>query len=163
MKKVLLVGNFGVGKTSLINRYVLNNFSEEYISTIGVKVSSKKVQLENHVLKLLIWDVAGTKSNEKIPKSYFLGASAAMFVFDLSREETYLSIKNDLSIIKELSSLDNLIVIGNKADLLSSEELESTKKLVGINIDFLTSAKEGVNVEEAFKVLAKNSLNPTKV
>jgi len=92
-KKVLLVGSFGVGKTSLITRFVNNEFSEDYISTIGVRVSTKEIQINNEPLKLLIWDIAGTQKDEKIPKAYFLGASAAMFVFDVSREETYVNIK----------------------------------------------------------------------
>lgn len=58
-KKVLLVGNFGVGKTSLIRRFVLNEFSEDYISTIGVRVSTKLVTIDSQTIKLLIWDVAG--------------------------------------------------------------------------------------------------------
>ena len=93
-KKVLLVGNFGVGKTSLIRRFVNNEFSEDYISTIGVRVSTKEILINNQPLKLLIWDVAGTQNDEKVPKAYFLGASAAMFVFDLTREETYLEINS---------------------------------------------------------------------
>ena len=109
-KKVLLVGNFGVGKTSLIKRFVLNEFSEDYISTIGVRVSSKTLIVNDQEVKLLIWDVAGVKDNEKVPKAYFLGASAAMYVFDLSREETYLNLENQLNSVKELSGLSNLIL-----------------------------------------------------
>ena len=138
-KKVLLVGNFGVGKTSLIRRFVLNEFSEEYISTIGVRVSSKIIQIENQEIKLLIWDVAGTSDDEKVPKAYFLGSSAAMYVFDLSREETYKNINAKVDIVKELSGLKNITIIGNKKDLVSSKENE--------------------NVEDAFKELAKQTLN----
>lgn len=158
-KKVLLVGNFGVGKTSLISRFVLNEFSEKYISSIGVRISTKVVAFGEEVVKLLIWDVAGTIGNEKIPKAYFLGASAAMFVFDLSREDTYLTAKEDVAAVKELSGLNNFLIIGNKSDLLNNEAKEKVRNIVGINIDFETSAKKGLNVEEAFKVLAKHSLN----
>lgn len=157
-KKVLLVGNFGVGKTSLIRRFVLNQFSEDYISTIGVRVSSKVVAYENQEIKLLIWDVAGTSGDEKIPKSYFLGASAAMFVFDVSREETYVSIENHLESIKQLSGLKEIVIVGNKKDLLSKEELETVIETVAIKIDLITSAKEDENVENAFLQLAYQAI-----
>lgn len=157
-KKVLLVGNFGVGKTSLIRRFVLNEFSEDYISTIGVRVSTKIVELNSEKIKLLIWDVAGTKEDEKVPKAYFLGASAAMYVFDLSREETYLNIKNQLNTVKELSGLEYITVVGNKKDLLTSTELEQINKIISIPIDLVTSAKDDENVEDAFIALAKQSL-----
>lgn len=157
-KKVLLVGNFGVGKTSLIRRFVSNEFSEDYISTIGVRVSTKEVQLNEQTLKLLIWDVAGTQNDEKVPKAYFLGASAAMFVFDLSREETYIEINKYLEGVRELSGLENIAVVGNKKDLLDDETLAMVLDKIETNVDFITSAKEDVNVEDAFKLLGKQSL-----
>lgn len=157
-KKVLLVGNFGVGKTSLIRRFVLNEFSEDYISTIGVRVSKKVVEYQNETIKLMIWDVAGTNGDEKIPKAYFLGAHAAMFVFDVSREETYLNIDQNLQMVKDLSGLENITIVGNKKDLLSKEEIETVVKEVSIGIDLITSAKEGSNVEDAFMKLTAQTL-----
>lgn len=157
-KKVLLVGNFGVGKTSLIRRFVLNEFSEDYISTIGVRVSTKIVALDDAQIKLLIWDVAGTKEDEKVPKAYFLGASAALYVFDLSRSETYLNIKNQVEVIKQLSGLKNIMVVGNKKDLLTADEINHLKKTIEIPVDLITSAKDDDCVEAAFMILAKQSL-----
>lgn len=157
-KKVLLVGNFGVGKTSLIRRFVLNEFSEDYISTIGVRVSKKVVEYKNETIKLMIWDVAGTSGNEKIPKAYFLGAHAAMFVFDVSREETYLTIDENLTMVKDLSGLTNITIVGNKKDLLSDEELQQVIDKVFVDIDLITSAKEDENVEDAFMQLTAQTL-----
>ncbi|WP_299013746.1 Rab family GTPase [uncultured Polaribacter sp.] len=157
-KKVLLVGNFGVGKTSLIRRFVLNEFSEDYISTIGVRVSSKLVQYKNEEIKLLIWDVAGTHNDEKIPKSYFLGASAAMYVFDVSRAETYNNITSYIKNIKELSGLDKVTVVGNKKDLLTQEAIISLQETIAEPIDLITSAKENDNVEDAFLKLAAQAI-----
>ena len=157
-KKVLLVGNFGVGKTSLIRRFVNNEFSEDYISTIGVRVSTKEILINNQPLKLLIWDVAGTQNDEKVPKAYFLGASAAMFVFDLTREETYLEINNYLESIRELSGLKKITIVGNKKDLLNASELETVLRKIEVIVDFITSAKEDENVEVAFKLLGEQSL-----
>lgn len=157
-KKVLLIGNFGVGKTSLIRRFVLNEFSDNYVSTIGVRVSSKIVKLNDDEVKLIIWDVAGTKGDEKIPKSYFLGASAAMVVFDLSREETYLNISNQLETIKKYAGLNEVIIVGNKKDLVSLEKIREIRELVNVPIDFISSAKENDNVEDAFVLLTKQCL-----
>ena len=157
-KKVLLVGNFGVGKTSLIRRFVNNEFSEDYISTIGVRVSTKEVKINNQLLKLLIWDVAGTQNDEKVPKAYFLGASAAMFVFDLTREETYLEINKYLESIRELSGLKKITIVGNKKDLLNASELETVLSKIEIKVDFVASAKQDENVEDAFKLLGEQSL-----
>lgn len=157
-KKVLLVGNFGVGKTSLIRRFVLNEFSEDYISTIGVRVSKKVIDYNNQQIKLMIWDVAGTSGNEKIPKAYFLGANAAMYVFDVSREETYLTIDDNLNMVKELSGLQQITVVGNKKDLLSESELKQVIEKVSVEIDLITSAKENNNVEDAFLQLTARAL-----
>jgi len=157
-KKVLLVGNFGVGKTSLIRRFVLNEFSEDYISTIGVRVSTKTVSLENEEVKLLIWDVAGTSEDEKIPKSYFLGAHAAMYVFDLSRVETYEKLDAYVESVKELSGLHNILIVGNKKDLITESELKECLDSISIPVDLVTSAKENSNVEDAFVSLAHQSL-----
>ncbi|MFK8061276.1 MAG: Rab family GTPase [Polaribacter sp.] len=157
-KKVLLVGNFGVGKTSLIRRFVLNKFSEDYISTIGVRVSKKVVEYQNETIKLMIWDVAGTNGNEKIPKAYFLGSHAAMFVFDVSREETYLTIDENLNMVKELSGLQNITVVGNKKDLLTEEELNTVIEKTSVKIDLITSAKEDDNVADAFMQLTAQTL-----
>jgi len=157
-KKVLLIGSFGVGKTSLVRRFVLNEFSENYISTIGVRISTKTVVIEDEEVKLMIWDVAGTSKEENVPKAYFLGSSAAMYVFDLSREETYLNLDKEIESIKNLSGLDEVIIVGNKRDLLSDDEIFEIRKIVPVTIDFITSAKENANVEGAFNLLTQQSL-----
>ncbi len=157
-KKVLLVGNFGVGKTSLIRRFVLNEFSEDYISTIGVRVSTKMINVESEEMKLLIWDVAGTNDDEKIPKAYFLGASAAMYVFDLNREETYINVDAKIAELKNISGLDTILIVGNKKDLLSDEKINEIRENCPLTIDVITSAKDNDTVEDAFRELVVQSL-----
>lgn len=157
-KKVLLVGNFGVGKTSLIRRFVLNEFSEDYISTIGVRVSTKILNVKEEEMKLLIWDVAGTSDDEKIPKAYFLGASAAMYVFDLNREETYINVDAKIQELKDISGLDTILLVGNKKDLLSEERIEEIRATCPLPINAITSAKDNDSVEEAFREIVVQSL-----
>jgi small GTP-binding protein len=157
-KKVLLVGGFGVGKTSLIKRFVTNVFSTDYISTIGVRVSTKTILLEKTEIKLLIWDIEGTNGTNKIPKAYFLGASAILYVFDVSRESTYKNIEEKIAAVLQLSGQKKLTVVGNKKDLLTTAELQLVKDTIPIPVDFITSAKEDGNVNEVFNLLASIAL-----
>ena len=96
---------------------------------------------------------------KKYQKPYFLGASAAMYVFDLSREETYNNLENQIQVIKDLSGLKNITLVGNKKDLLNADELLRVKEIITLPIDLITSAKEDENVEDAFTLLAEQSLN----
>jgi len=157
-KKVIVVGDLGVGKTSLIKRFVLSEFSEDSFYKVAVRVSEKIVAYEDEIIKLIIWNVAGADGYEKIPKNYFLGASAAMIIFDLSRESTYLKIDDSIRIVKELSGFQELVVVGNKTDLLSKKELKNVKKKVSIGIDSFTNAKVGENVSDAFLKLIIQAL-----
>lgn len=81
-----------------------------------------------------------------------------MYVFDLSREETYLNLDKEIESIKNLSGLDEVIIVGNKRDLLSDDEIFEIRKIVPVTIDFITSAKENANVEGAFNLLTQQSL-----
>lgn len=152
-----MVRNFGVGKTSLISRFVLNEFSKDYISTIGVRISTKILNVEEE-MKLLMWDVAGTSDDEKIPKAYFLGASAAMYVVDLNREETYINVDAKIQELKDISGLDTILLVGNKKDLLSEERIEEIRATCPLSINVITSAKNNDSVEEVFREIVVQSL-----
>lgn len=95
-KKIVLTGCFGVGKTSLFNKFLYEKFSEKYLTTIGVKVDKKVVEIDGRKISLLIWDIAGEVSQDKVPQSYYLGSSAIVYVFDLTRPSTWLNIKSDI-------------------------------------------------------------------
>mgnify|MGYP000232890210 CR=1 FL=1 len=101
-RKVILTGSFGVGKTSLFRRFISGTFSEKYITTIGVKVDKKVVEVNGEEVSILLWDIAGEVSQDKVPKSFFLGASAIIYVFDLTRPSTYANIEKDLNILDKI-------------------------------------------------------------
>lgn len=158
-KKVILTGSFGVGKTSLFSRFIENTFSEKYLTTIGVKVDKKVVQIDGKEISLILWDIAGEVSQEKVPKSYLLGASAVVYIYDLSRQTTLKNLKADMKLLN--ASLPGCLfkIVGNKKDLVSEGEIKKIMKKVPT--DFLTSAKTGENVEALFLTIGKELLNNT--
>jgi small GTP-binding protein len=157
-KKVVITGHFGVGKTSLFNRFISNTFNEKYLTTIGVRVDKKSLVIDGQEISLVLWDLAGEVSQEKVPRSYFLGASAVIYVFDLSRPATFSRLNDDLAYI--LSVLPGVLIrkIGNKKDLVSDETLSTIHKQT--EPDFFTSARTGENVEELFTGVARHFLAP---
>lgn len=155
-RKVILTGSFGVGKTSLFNRFVYNQFDEKYLTTIGVKVNKKQLDFDDKEVSLLLWDIAGEISQDKVPISYFLGATGVFYVFDLSRPSTFKNINTDLEYLKNTVPDAVVKIIANKKDLLQPEQLEEiAKQLSPIKWDAITSAKTGENVDEILIELAK--------
>jgi len=158
-RKVILTGSFGVGKTSLFRRFINNTFSEKYITTIGVKVDKKTVEIEGEEVSILLWDIAGEIKQDKVPKSYFLGASAIIYVFDLTRPSTYKNINTDMDILNKILPDSILKIVANKADLVNASEIEAIANGLNLPIDVITSAKTGENVENLFLGLAAEFLN----
>jgi len=149
-RKVILTGSFGVGKTSLFSRFIHNTFSDRYITTIGVKVDKKSMKIEGQDLSILLWDIAGEVTQDKVPRSYFLGASAIIYVFDLSRPSTYKNIQVDIDYLKKLLPNALIKIVGNKLDLMDADKIEQIEAGLPQPSDILTSAKEGDNVEDLF-------------
>lgn len=152
-KKIVITGHFGVGKTSLFNRFISNTFSEKYLTTIGVRVDKKMVQVDGEDISLIIWDLAGEVSQEKVPRSYFLGASAVIYVFDLSRPATFSRLADDLQYIDTV--LPDVLIrkVGNKKDLVDEATLADIHTQT--QPDLFTSARTGENVEELFMDIAR--------
>ncbi len=157
-KKVILIGNFSVGKTSLIKRFVENSFSDDYISTIGVKISKKNVQIYDQKATLLIWDIEGATKIKPINTIYARGAHGAIIVIDVQDKKYPEQIKEHIricnSVVKEIPS----VLVFNKIDLepdfrANIEELKS--QYPQIKGSFYTSAKTGEEVEEMFFKIAK--------
>ena len=158
-KKILLLGDFSVGKTSLIRRYIDKTFDDSYLTTIGVKISEKEMLIDDVDLKLLVWDVEGATKTKKIPLAYFKGASAAIFVADVSRKETMDSIDAHVETFLEINPNSKYIISYNKSDLLSKEEENS---LILPSNSFLSSAKKDENIEILFEVLAQEIVTQYK-
>ena len=154
-KKVVLIGHFYVGKTSLIQQFVYSKFSEEYLMTIGVNIEKKSISINNDVLNMIIWDIAGDSSMTKITHNYVLGAHGIIYVFDLTRESTWLDIEEQIDILKKKLPNAPIIIIGNKYDLVTKDEASSIISRLPVECNFLSSAKTGENVDDMFIDLGK--------
>lgn len=154
-KKIVVLGHFGVGKTSLIRRFVTDTFSDNYKVTIGVHITKKVVEITaDHSTSLILWDLEGTDEIETIRNSYLLGTHGSVFVFDVSRPSTFQNLAKDLNSIKEKMPKVPLMIVGNKKDLVDEGELKAMLDAHEISVDFLTSAKTGADVNELFLQLA---------
>ncbi|SFV64355.1 Mll3243 protein [hydrothermal vent metagenome] len=151
-KKILLLGNFSVGKTSLIRRYVDGTFDDKYLTTIGVKISKKICTIETIEYELLIWDIEGETPIKKIPSSYYKGASGAIFVADSTRQETVDNLWVLQKLFLDTNPQAKHVIAYNKSDLLS----EAEKSQFSLDeVSFFTSAKMDINVENLFLKLIK--------
>jgi len=168
VKKICLIGDFAVGKTSLIRQYVEGQFSDKYLSTVGVKISRKSLEIADSKgapptqFKLVIWDLEGHTKFEALAPSYLRGASGAIVVGALDRQPTLESLEQHIQQFLMVNPAQPVIVALNKADLISAEQqqilLDRCHSIVTSEIvDYqLTSAKTGENVNSLFEKLAKS-------
>ncbi|TFG15210.1 MAG: GTP-binding protein [Promethearchaeota archaeon] len=159
--KLILTGDFKVGKTSLIRRFTENNFLESYISTIGVEISKKSIVMnqDTHV-NFVLWDIGGQMSQmAPYRKRFYEGANAAFIVIDRTREGNLESIEKWYDDIKQSVPANiPIVIVGNKSDLkdailIGENEIKATAKELGFH-SIMTSAKTGENVNEAFLYIA---------
>jgi len=159
--KITLFGPGGVGKTSLLLRYIKDYFSDDLKKTIGSNFLIKDVELDGKNVRLLLWDIGGQPQFHKLRTIYFKGSNAALGVFDLSSSQTLLKIPGWVSSIKKtVKKSIPMLLLGNKVDLereIDREEAEDLAKR--LNCEYMeTSAKTGENVEIAFEKIAKACL-----
>ncbi|MCB1233740.1 MAG: GTP-binding protein [Verrucomicrobiae bacterium] len=161
-KKICLVGAFAVGKTSLIRRFVEGIFSEEYLTTIGVKIDQKSVGLDDgREVLLMIWDLAGSDEFQSVRREYLRGASGYLAVADGTRRETVDAALEEIEALAAAHPGMPGLLLLNKSDLadrweMGEGDLETlSEKAPGI---LRTSARDGRGVEEAFETLARHML-----
>jgi len=169
MRKVVMIGAGGSGKTALVNRFLTQKFSEEYIVTIGSQFAVKTVSVEsangrNVVVKLLVWDLAGQQRFDFIRGSYYRGSKGALLVFDTTRKSTWVELPKWIQETEDaLGERIPIILLANKVDLVEHRVITKEMGLQfveehGLTGYLETSALSGQNVEEAFYILAKNTL-----
>lgn len=167
-KKICLLGDSAVGKTSLIKRYVFNAFDDKYISTLGTNVSKKDLkvviqgghnQVTNYEVTLAIWDIIGQKNQRTFNQNYFRNANGGLVVCDITRRETLDNTDVWTSSLFNIAGEVPLIFILNKYDLRDQAEFDiDDLKTIADRFNskcIFTSARTGENVENAFYLLAE--------
>ena len=130
MFKILLLGDSGVGKSSLLLRYTKNQFSSDIRSTIGVEFGVKYLEIENLKLKIQIWDTAGMERYRSLTSSYYKGAKGVIVVYDVCRKNTFENIDKWINDFKSKADEDAVILlIGNKNDLIDQREVNTQEAI----------------------------------
>lgn len=165
--KILLMGDSGVGKSSLLLRFTENTYSETFITTIGVDFKIKTIDIDGTIVKLQIWDTAGQERFRTITSSYYRGANAAILVYDITNKRSFENIKKWLYEINTSSASSikaiKKIIVGNKADLVDNRKIsyDDAKIFCDIlNIKFIeSSAKNSEKINEIFNIITHDLLN----
>jgi len=163
--KICMVGDSGVGKTSLVRRYVMDFFDDRYIVTLGTKITKKRILVKDNVLgapievTITLWDIMGQESfRELLKESYFYGANGLIAVMDITDASTLVSIRRWIDLAQGVAGRVPVHLVVNKIDLkekatILPEEVGNVARELNATWG-LTSAKTGENVEEAFQALA---------
>ncbi|MHA2398002.1 MAG: GTP-binding protein [Promethearchaeota archaeon] len=163
--KLILGGEGGVGKTSMVHRFVEDSFQTDYKSTIGTSIMKKECDfagLDSRV-RFVIWDLAGQAQFKRVRQSYLANAEAGILVYDVTRRETFDNLESWYKEAKDVTPSISLILVGNKIDLVedrvvTKEEGEEMAK--NLSLSYIeTSAKTGENINDAFKMLALQKIN----
>ncbi len=169
-KKICLIGDFGVGKTSLIRRFVERQFSDSYLSSVGVKISRKNVDVYNvhqqTLVQLIVWDLEGNNKFKQIATKYLQGASAAIIVGDVTRQETLLHMTQYLEIFSSVNPQGLIAVSFNKADLVDEETINcilNHYQFAQPVMTYVSSAKTGLSVDTIFENLAQKIIGKQKI
>jgi small GTP-binding protein len=158
--KLIVLGDSGVGKTNIIQRYVSDQFSSETKATVGVEFFTKTFRVNDDILKLEIWDTAGQERYKAITSAYYRGSRGALLVYDITRIETFNNIERWMNDVKEkVEGTLKLLIIGNKSDLNEERKMSieaALNKARQFNVPLMeTSALNSNNIKRAFETLLK--------
>jgi len=167
--KVIILGDSGVGKKCLMNQYVNKKFSTSYKATIGADFLTKEVLVDDRLVTMQLWDTAGQERFQSLGVAFYRGADCCVLVYDVNNAksfETLDSWRDEFLIQASPRDPESFpfVVLGNKIDVEDSRRAVPSKKATTFcqgkgNIPYFeTSAKEALNVEQAFEVIARNAL-----
>lgn len=167
--KIVLLGETGVGKTSIITRYIANSFSQVVMTSTGSSFFSKKIEInENKRVKLQIWDTAGQEKYRSLAKIFYQSASVAILVYDVTLKRTFENLKEYWVGEIKANAPDDIIlaIAANKSDDYINQEvnIQEAKDLAkSLNAIFVcTSAKLGNGIDDLFKMVAEKFIDPEK-
>ena len=159
--KIVIIGDCGVGKSSIMSRQCDNRYDSSYISTMGVDFHNNNMLIEDKLVKLQIWDTSGQERFQKITREYYKSSDAIMIVFDVENKSSFLNVQTWFQNCKQYCVNENIQIylIGNKSD--STIRVISTEEAIDcaehLNIKYMeTSAKTGFGIEECFSIILKS-------
>lgn len=164
--KLLIIGDSGVGKSSLLVRFADNMFSGNYITTIGVDFKIRTIEINGERIKLQIWDTAGQERFRTITSTYYRGTHGVIVVYDVTSGDSFANVKRWLHEINQNCDEVSRVLVGNKCDdpdrrVVLREDASRFASQMGIQL-FETSAKENLNVEEMFRAITDLVLTSKK-
>jgi Ras-related protein Rab-1A len=158
--KLVVIGDAGVGKSSILLRFADDFFSESYLTTIGVDLRFRTISVDGKKIKLQIWDTAGQERFKTMTSAYYRGSEGVLVVYDPTDRNSFDHVDTWLTDVKKFTGKAATLLVSSKCDLnqekiISTEEGKAKANALGFDEFFEVSAKEGTNIETAFTALSK--------